>query len=73
MNDACCDMMQEQLNFTCEKHADPFDCPDSLIYFSQKNKSYGLIIHDGGSSFLQISFCPWCGETLSPSIAKKIS
>jgi hypothetical protein len=25
---------------------------------------YGLIVHDGGSSTIQIYFCPWCGERL---------
>jgi hypothetical protein len=28
---------------------------------------YGLIIHDGGSSYIKISFCPFCGNKFPPS------
>ncbi len=56
-------------NHTCDKHADPFDCPDSLIYYSERNNEYGIIIHDGGESFVQIMYCPWCGTNLpNPSV-----
>ncbi|WP_412762571.1 DUF6980 family protein [Priestia aryabhattai] len=27
-------------------------------------QEYGLIIHDGGSSIIGISFCLWCGKKL---------
>ncbi|MBA9039899.1 MULTISPECIES: DUF6980 family protein [Priestia] len=56
--------MNYHANFTCDIHSDPFDCPDNLILFDKTNKEYGLIIHDGGSSIIGISFCPWCGEKL---------
>jgi hypothetical protein len=26
-----------------------------------------MIVHDGGSSFIEISFCPWCGAKLPES------
>jgi len=26
---------------------------------------YGIIIHDGGGSFYEINFCPWCGKRTS--------
>jgi hypothetical protein len=26
--------------------------------------SYGIIINDGGSSFVTIAFCPWCASPL---------
>ena len=32
---------------------------------SLRKKGYGLIIHDGGESFILIQFCPWCGKKLS--------
>ena len=56
--------MNYHANFTCDIHSDPFDCPDNLILFDKTNKEYGLIIHDGGSSIIGISFCPWCGAKL---------
>ncbi|MFB9422507.1 DUF6980 family protein [Nonomuraea rubra] len=27
-------------------------------------RSYGLPIHDGGSSSIAIRYCPWCGARL---------
>ncbi|WP_421904649.1 DUF6980 family protein [Oceanobacillus halophilus] len=39
-------------------------CPDKIILFDEKNKDYGLIIHDGGTSSIGIDFCPWCGAKL---------
>jgi hypothetical protein len=27
-------------------------------------RQYGLMIHDGGSSFYGIAFCPWCGARI---------
>ncbi|WP_028413903.1 DUF6980 family protein [Bacillus sp. 278922_107] len=64
MKKHCCDYMNYHVNFTCDIHSDPFECPDNLILFDKMNKEYGLIIHDGGSSTIGISFCPWCGAEL---------
>jgi hypothetical protein len=30
-----------------------------------KNGTYGIPIHDGGTSVIRISYCPWCGQHLS--------
>ncbi|WP_238158934.1 DUF6980 family protein [Priestia megaterium] len=64
MKTHCCDYMDYHANFMCDVHSDPFECPDNLILFDKTNKEYGLIIHDGGSSIIGISFCPWCGKKL---------
>ncbi|MET3575923.1 DUF6980 family protein [Bhargavaea ullalensis] len=64
MKTHCCDEMNDQANFTCEIHEELFDCPDQLIYYGEEDHDYGLIIHDGGSSCIQITFCPWCGSAL---------
>ena len=29
-----------------------------------KSKDFGIPIHDGGSSYIEIHFCPWCGNKL---------
>ncbi|MCW8831515.1 MAG: hypothetical protein OQK32_08370 [Gammaproteobacteria bacterium] len=63
----CCEVMQTQVTHKCEQHPDPFECPDSLIYYSDKFDEYGIIIHDGGSSFSAIAYCPWCGKRLPES------
>jgi len=57
-------MMKDELTNTCKQHQNRFECPDTLITFSEKNNEYGLIIHDGGSSSVTIKFCPWCGALL---------
>ena len=51
-------------NFSCDAHKSPSDCPDSLIAYNEGRHAYGLIVHDGGSSFISIQFCPWCGAEL---------
>ncbi len=66
MSAHCCDRMDRDLNETCDAHGDRFACPDALI--QSVNGGYGLIVHDGGSSVIEISFCPWCG-TGFPKIA----
>jgi len=37
---------------------------DSIITHSLKGKEFGIPIHDGGNSYIQINFCPWCGKKL---------
>jgi hypothetical protein len=60
----CCEEMTRRVNQRCEMHADVFECADNLIYYSADSNSYGIIIHDGGSSFSVIAYCPWCGTKL---------
>ncbi len=60
----CCELM-ERWSRPCEQHTDnPMDCPDQLIYFTKTAEVPGIRIHDGGSSFVVIAFCPWCGSRL---------
>lgn len=59
--------MDQQLDFRCSVHADPFECADALITYSPALDEYGIIIHDGGSSSIGIQFCPWCATQLPPS------
>lgn len=61
-NQCCCDMMRNQFEHVCDQHSDPYDCPDNLIAYT--GDRYGIIIHDGGQSFIVIQFCPWCGAKL---------
>ncbi len=59
--------MNQRLTLECEEHNSEFECPDVLVNYIPKFDEYGLIIHDGGSSFIEISFCPWCGSKLPES------
>jgi hypothetical protein len=62
VQNACCDKMRAQLDLVCPDHADLANCPDSLIV--RASWGYGLRVHDGGGSAIQIGFCPWCGASL---------
>ena len=63
-NKICCDSMKYHLNFKCNTHKDDFDCPDKIIYSSEKKKEFGIIIHDGGTSYIKIKYCPFCEKKL---------
>jgi hypothetical protein len=62
MSTHCCDRMDYDLNQKCDVHKTRDECPDALITVGRGG--YGLIVHDGGSSFIRINFCPWCGARL---------
>lgn len=64
-------MMQQQIEYQCQQHSDPFECPDMLVHYSPKFDEYGIMIHDGGSSTIVIEFCPWCGNKLPKSKREK--
>jgi hypothetical protein len=64
----CCDQMERAAENQCEMHIDRWDCPDALIHYNAKFDEYGIIIHDGGSSKICISYCPWCGSKLPESM-----
>lgn len=63
----CCNQMREKIFYKCHQHSNIFDCPDNLIYYDEKFDEYGLIIHDGGESYMIINFCPWCGAKFPDS------
>ena len=61
---ACCASMSRQLNWKCEDHPSQEECPDALVARFGKKGGYGLLIHDGGRSHIEIAYCPWCGANL---------
>ncbi|WP_088367765.1 DUF6980 family protein [Sphingomonas dokdonensis] len=58
--------MADDLNRSCAVHSDRLDCPDSFV--TEMNGGYGLMVHDGGCSAIEIGFCPWCGASLPPMV-----
>jgi hypothetical protein len=63
----CCHGMQRALTNTCQHHDDPFHCSDALVAYSPVFDEYGLIVHDGSTSYILISHCPWCATKLPES------
>ena len=59
----CCHDMKRSVEHRCEQHADPADCPDALV--GRFGEEFGIRVHDGGTSFVAIRFCPWCGTSLT--------
>lgn len=47
----------------CSEHPAPVPCPDRTII--RWRKGWAIPVFDGGSSFLPIDYCPWCGVKLS--------
>ena len=54
----------------------PWPCCNSLenavfeqaILFVGKFREWGIPIPDGGASFMEMTFCPFCGARLLPSV-----
>lgn len=63
----CCGQMRLAVEERCEQHPNRYDCPDALVDYVEKFDEYGLIVHDGGSSYVVIDYCPWCGAKLPES------
>ena len=64
MTNHCCSRMAADLNQACPQHADRSECPDALV--DHVRGGYGIIVHNVGSSVIEIAFCPWCGAKLPP-------
>jgi hypothetical protein len=52
--------MAYDLNQSCKQHAYRSESPDALI--DRHRGGYGIIVQDGGSTAIEIAFCPWCGN-----------
>jgi hypothetical protein len=63
-NKYCCDSLKYFSTLKCDLHKSKYDCPDVLIDISKTGTDYKIIIHDGGSSGIEINYCPWCGLQL---------
>ena len=44
---------------------------EKSIVFIPEFREYGVPIRDGGSSFLQMEYCPWCGKKLPGSLREE--
>lgn len=59
---ACCDMMMAQA-----AKLSPQAVENAVIVYSPKFAEFGIPVHDGGTSKIEIAFCPWCGARLPES------
>ena len=56
----CCDELNEQL---ANKNIG--------ILYNPKFREIGININDGGTSYIMINYCPWCGTPLPASLREK--
>jgi hypothetical protein len=66
-NESCCKQMSDIINYVCSEHGAKGCCADKLVCYDETFNEYGIIIHDGGMSYILINFCPWCGSKLPKS------
>ncbi|QHS52484.1 hypothetical protein [Edaphobacter sp. 12200R-103] len=57
MSDHCCQMMNANLAGG-----------ETAIEYIPKFREYGIAVFDGGSSYIVIAHCPWCGVLLPESL-----
>jgi hypothetical protein len=53
----CCDLMEAYLA-----------SEDAILFYWPRVREYAIPVHDGGSSGIVITFCPWCGSKLPGSV-----
>ncbi len=61
MLEYCCVHMKSVIETECGAH-NTHECPDMVII--RTFHGFGLPIKDGGSSFIEIAYCPFCGVKL---------
>ncbi|MDH5382478.1 MAG: hypothetical protein OEW75_16615 [Cyclobacteriaceae bacterium] len=64
-NNICCDNMSNHSGKSNE--LDDLHDSDAIMVYVSKFDEYGILIKDGGSSYIQIQYCPWCGTKLPDS------
>lgn len=63
-NKYCCLIMADKVfDSRDSKGETKYGDPDVIIH-KWDNNTFGIPIHDGGTSIIEINFCPWCGENL---------
>ena len=61
----CCTMMKYNVENSFDEQGEiKYDDVDVIINFWKKKSTYGIPIHDGGTSMIVIHYCPWCGVKL---------
>ncbi len=50
--------------FTCDESNDPWECADAVLVRGESDAHYGIPVRDGGSSYIEVRYCPWCGKQI---------
>ncbi|MFB9863028.1 DUF6980 family protein [Rufibacter immobilis] len=64
----CCPEMAYRIHESLDDEGEiDHDNLDAVIH-KWSNGTYGIPIHDGGTSVITINFCPWCGTNLDNNL-----
>ncbi len=62
--DFCCVFMAHKVSESLNKKGEIKYNDYDVIIHKWNDGTFGIPIHDGGSSIIEINFCPWCGGNL---------
>ena len=57
-----------KINVCCSEMQKAVQASETPVISIPKFRETGIRILDGGSSYLEIKFCPWCGQSLPKSL-----
>jgi len=60
----CCLVMAKHVSDSLDENQEIQHDNHDVIMNKWKDGTFGIPIHDGGSSVVEINFCPWCGENI---------
>ncbi|MGV3538603.1 MAG: DUF6980 family protein [Rufibacter sp.] len=60
----CCLIMADKIYESLDESGEiKYDEVD-VVMNKWENGTFGIPIHDGGTSIIEINYCPWCGKSL---------
>lgn len=54
--------------FCCSEMQRAAQDSDIPVIYIPKFREFGICILDGGSSYLELKYCPWCGQEFPESL-----
>jgi hypothetical protein len=54
--------------FCCDRMRDAVNNPEIPIVYTPKFREFGVRVLDGGTSTIELLYCPWCGQKLPSSL-----
>ncbi|MCB0747094.1 MAG: hypothetical protein KDC90_06460 [Ignavibacteriae bacterium] len=67
----CCLEMADKIFDSLDKNKKIKYGDVDVVINKWKDGTYGIPIHDGGTSIIEIHYCPWCGQNLSDKKASR--
>ncbi|MEQ6124647.1 hypothetical protein AAON49_10630 [Pseudotenacibaculum sp. MALMAid0570] len=62
--DFCCVTMAQRIHESLDDEGEIKHDDYDVVMNKWEDGTFGIPIHDGGTSVIEINFCPWCGTNL---------